>query len=309
VDFIEQWHEDSGFSIKFFLQNLGLRKGKYHSWRNRYGKSNEHNGKIPRDFWLTPQERQSIISYYKQHPQEGYRRLCYMMMDENIVAVSPSTTYRVLSEEGLLKRFNGRPSKKGTGFIQPSKPHEHWHIDISYINICGTFYYLTSILDGYSRAILHWELREQMTTDDIEIITQRCKEFHPEAHKSRIISDNGPQFISKDFKEFIRISGMTHVRTSPYYPQSNGKLERYHGTMKQECIRQKTPLTLEEGRKALKEFVEHYNTKRLHSALSYVTPHDVMNGRQAKILAAREAKLDAARSERKLIRQHMRLAA
>src|SRR5205809_442849 len=108
-------------------------------------------------------------------------------------------------------------SKKGTSFEQPLAGHQDWHIDVSYINISGTFYYLCSILDGCSRYIVNWDLRESMTEADIEIILERAKEKYPEA-KPRIISDNGPQFIAKDFKEFIRISGMTHVRTSPYYP-------------------------------------------------------------------------------------------
>ncbi|MFZ3213295.1 MAG: transposase family protein [Terriglobales bacterium] len=99
------------------------------------------------------------------------------------------------------------------------QPHQHWHIDVSYINLCATFYYLCSVLDGYSRFLVHWDLRESMKEADIEVILERAKEKYPEA-KPRIISDNGPQFIARDFKEFIRISGMTHVRTSPYYPQS-----------------------------------------------------------------------------------------
>jgi len=103
---------------------------------------------------------------------------------------------------------------------------------LPYINISGTFYYLCSILDGCSRYIVNWDLRESMTEAEIEIILERAKELHPEA-RPRIISDNGPQFIAKDFKEFIRVSGMTHVRTSPYYPQSNGKIERWHKSLKE----------------------------------------------------------------------------
>ena len=107
---------------------------------------------------------------------------------------------------------------------------------MSYINISGTFYYLCSVLDGCSRLIVHWDLREAMTEADIEIILEGAKEKHPEA-RPRIISDNGPQFIARDFKEFIRISGMTHVRTAPYYPQSNGKIERWHKSLKAESAR------------------------------------------------------------------------
>ncbi|MFZ3264709.1 MAG: integrase core domain-containing protein [Terriglobales bacterium] len=121
--------------------------------------------------------------------------------------------------------------------------------------------------------------------------------------KPRIISDNGPQFIARDFKEFIRISGMTHVRTSPFYPQSNGKIERWHKSLKRECIRPLTPLTLEDARRLIQIYVDHYNTVRLHSAIGYVTPQDRLAGRQAEIHAARDRKLEEARSQRQLRRQ------
>ena len=103
---------------------------------------------------------------------------------------------------------------KGKGFVQPLKPHEHWHVDVAYLNIAGTFYYLCSLLDGCSRYIVHWEIREAMTEADVEQIVQRARERFPGV-TPRIISDNGPQFVAKDFKEFIRVCGMTHVKTSP----------------------------------------------------------------------------------------------
>lgn len=161
---------------------------------------------------------------------------------------------------------------------------------------------MCSVLDGFSRYIVHWDIKESMTEADVEIILQRGREKFPDA-KPRIISDNGPQFISKDFKEFIRISGMTHVKTSPYYPQSNGKLERYHKTIKGTCIRVRTPLTLDDAQRLVAEFVEHYNNKRLHSAIGYITPADKLAGRDEAIFAAREAKLNAARDARKAARK------
>jgi putative transposase len=125
----------------------------------------------------------------------------------------------------------------------------------------------------------------------------------------RIISDNGPQFIARDFKEFIRLCGMTHVRTSPYYPQSNGKIERWHRILKEECIRPGTPLTLEDARRIVAKFVEYYNTIRLHSAIGYLTPKDKLEGREKEIFAARDRKLEAARERRKARRQAARQAA
>ncbi len=298
IDFIKRWAKRSGIAVARFITWLGLASSKYFDWQCRYGKANEHNALVPRDFWLEDWEKQAIINFYLKHPLEGYRRLTFMMLDQDVVAVSPSSVYRVLSAAELLRRWNGKVSKKGTGFVQPLQPHEHWHIDVSYVNLCGTFYYLCSILDGCSRYIVHWELRETMTEKDVEIILQRAREKFPEA-TPRIISDNGPQFIAKDFKEFIRLAGMTHVRTSPFYPQSNGKLERYHKTIKSECIRPKVALSLDEARTQIADYIRYYNDERLHSAIGYVAPRAKLDGRDKQIFTERDNKLEAAREARK----------
>ncbi|MDQ3625308.1 MAG: DDE-type integrase/transposase/recombinase [Verrucomicrobiota bacterium] len=243
-----------------------------------------------------------IVDFHQHYPLEGYRRLTFMMLDRDLVAVSPSSTYRVLKAAGLLEGWNPKPSRKGTGFAQPLQPHEHWHIDVSYLNIAGTFFYLCSVLDGCSRYLIHWELREAMTEADVEIVLLRGLEKYPQA-KPRVISDNGPQFIARDFKEFIRVAGLSHVRTSPYYPQSNGKIERWHRSLKSDCLRPGTPLCLEDARRLVTNFVEHYNTLRLHSAIGYVTPADKLSSKEKAIFAARDQKLLQARESRKLKRQ------
>ena len=298
IDFIKRWSKKTGIAVTYFVAWLGITPSKYYDWQSRYGKANEHNALVPRDFWLEEWEKQAIVNFHLEHPLEGYRRLTFMMLDRDIVAVSPSSVYRVLSAADLLRRWNGKVSKKGNGFVQPLQPHEHWHIDVSYINLCGTFYYLCSLLDGCSRYLIHWELRETMTEKDVEIILQRAREKFPQA-SPRIISDNGPQFIAKDFKEYIRLVGMTHVRTSPFYPQSNGKLERYHKTIKAECIRPKVALSLEEARTQIADYIRHYNDERLHSAIGYIAPKDKLKGRDKQIFTERDQKLEAAREARK----------
>jgi putative transposase len=279
------------------LKWLGLSAGKFYDWRGRTGQTNRHNGGVPRGFWLQEWEKQAILKFQELYSQEGYRRLTYMMMDAEVVAVSPSSVFRVLSEAGRLRKWSPKPSRKGTGFEQPLKPHEHWHIDIAHINIHGTFYYLCAVLDGASRYLLGWSLLGAMKTADVEILLQRVRERYPDA-RPRIISDNGPQFIAKDFKEFIRISGMTHVRTAPYYPQSNGKLERWNKSIKSECIRPGVPLSPEDAERLIAQYVAVYNEQRLHSAIGYVTPKDMLEGRQSDIHAARDRKLEVAREQR-----------
>jgi putative transposase len=298
VHFIRRWATRTGISIVLVVGWLGITLSKFSHWSRRLGIPNRHNASLPRSFWLEDWEKAAIVAFHDHYPLEGYRRLAYMMLDADVVAVSPSSVYRVLKAAGRLAPRGGKPSQKGKGFEQPLRPHEHWHIDVSYINICGTFFYLCSLLDGYSRFLVHWEIRESMTERDVETIVQRARERFPEAHP-RIISDNGPQFVSWEFQQFIRICGMTHVRTSPYYPQSNGKMERWFKTAKGECIRVKTPLSLEDARRLLAEFVAHYNTVRLHSAIGYVTPADKLAGREEQIWTARKRKLAAAEARRR----------
>jgi len=297
VDYLGYWTERTQLPSKQLLAWLELSSSKFYQWKDRYGQANEHNGQVPRDWWLEDWEKQAILDFHDRHPLEGYRRLAFMMLDDDVVAVSPSSVYRVLKAAGRLDRKWQKPSQKGTGFVQPLSPHRHWHVDISYLNIDGTFYYLTSVLDGYSRYLVHWELRERMTEADVEIILQKALEKHP-GEKPRIITDNGPQFIARDFKEFIRLVGATHVRTSPYYPQSNGKLERWHGSLKRECIRPACPASLEEARRRVTNFVTHYNHVRLHSAIGYLTPADKLNGLEKVIFAERDRKLEEARTRR-----------
>lgn len=278
---------------------------KFYDWRKRHGQVHEHHALVPRDHWLEAWEKEAIVAFHAAHPLEGYRRLTYMLLDADRVAASPATVYRVLKEAGCFQRWNRRDTGKGQGFVQPLRPHEHWHVDISYVNVCGTFYYLVSALDGCSRYLVHWELRESMKEADVEIVLQRAREKFPLA-APRIISDNGPQFIAKDFKEFIRLCGMTHVRTSPYYPQSNGKLERWHGTLKRDCLRPHVPLSIDEARSLVARFVEEYNHARLHSAIGYVTPADKLAGRESAIFAAGDRKLAAARERRAARRREER---
>lgn len=305
VDYLKHWTKRTELPAKTLLGWLGLATGKFHQWKHRYGRPNEHNARTPRDGWLADWEKQAILDYHDLHLLEGYRRLAFMMLDDDVVAVSPASVYRVLKRAGRLDRKWQTPSKKGTGFQQPLAAHEHWHVDVSYLNLDGTFYYLCSLLDGYSRLIVHWEIRESMTERDIETIVQRGLETFPGA-KPRIISDNGPQFIARDFKEFIRVMGMTHVRTSPYYPQSNGKLERWHGSLKSECIRPATPASLEEARRLVAAYVEHYNHVRLNSAIGYLTPADKLNGLAQVIFDERDRKLEEARARRQQARQAAR---
>jgi len=280
------------------LVMIGISSSKYYSWIDRHEQPKNHNGIIPKKHWILDWEREAIINYSLTHIGEGYRRLTYMMIDDNIAAVSPSTTYRVLKSAGLLNRWNKvKKSSKGNGFDQPILPHQHWHTDIKYVNFRGTFLFLISVIDGYSRYIINHELRTNMQEYDVQIVIQRALEKYPGV-KPRIITDNGSQYISKDFAEYLKLVGLQHVRTSIAYPQSNGKIERYHRTIHEECLSTKSLINLDDARKQVADYIDYYNTKRLHSSLFYLTPDDFLNSRINKKLEERNTKLLLAKKAR-----------
>ena len=179
VDFVNRWSKKTEILRGQFIPWLGVSASKFYGWSHRYGKVNEHNGWIPRDFWLEDGEKQAIIAFHLEYPLEGYRRLTFMRLDRGLDAVSPTSVWRVLSAAGLLRRWNDKPSKKGLGFVPPLRPQEHWHVDVSYLNLSGTFYYLCSVLDGYSRVVVHWDIQESMTEAEVEWILERAKEKFP----------------------------------------------------------------------------------------------------------------------------------
>jgi putative transposase len=302
VEYIATMNKQSSISKQQLIDWLGISSSKYYQWQNRLGEPNRHNGHCVRDHWILPRERQAIIGYCRHRTGEGYRRLTYMMIDEDVVYVSPSTTYRILKEAGLLGRWNtGDSNIQKRPFEQPTQPHEQWHIDIKYVNFLGTFLFFIGIIDGYSRYIVHHELRRNMTEYDVEITVQRALEKYPGV-KPQTISDNGPQFISKDFTEFLRQSGLKHVRTSIANPQANGKIEAYFKTLSQECLRKRSFISFEDAERQIAAFVDQYNNERLHSSLGYLRPRDYLYGDVKERFSERQRKLDRARIERRKVR-------
>ena len=297
MDFLAHWMDRTQLPARWFLDRLDLPRSTFQNWKARGPGPRAPAPRPPPPHTATAEEVAAVVAFAREHPLEGYRSLAYMMLDADVAAVSPSTVYRILKAHGLMDTWARKPSSKGTGFKQPSAPHKHWHVDITYINLGGTFFYLCLVLDGYSRAIIHWKLAPSMTTDEVVVIIQQAKELHPGC-APRIISDNGPQFIAKDFKTFIRLAGFTHVRTSPYYPQSNGKIERFNQTLKGSAIRPASPESYEEALVIVTEFLDYYNRVRLHSAVGYITPADMLAGRQTAIFASRRQKLAAAKAKR-----------
>jgi transposase InsO family protein len=306
VKYLAKIRRRSHLGIGSLIGMLGIRRDKYYDWSKRYGLDNNHNGKIPKKHWLTPEEREAIIDYarsfigsHQYYLKDGYRRIAYMGIDENRFACSPTTVYRVLKDAGLLQKWIGKgTSTKGSGFKHPLFIHIEWHTDIKFINFKGSFLFFISVMDGYSRYIVHHELRHTMNEHDVEIVIQRALEKFP-GEKPKIISDNGSQYISKDFQMFLKETGLRHIRTSPSYPQSNGKIERFHRSLEEECVRNTSLINIEDARNQIAAYVDHYNNKRLHSALNYLRPVDYLENNVDELLKIRQQKLDQAAEERR----------
>jgi transposase InsO family protein len=281
----------TGIPLRTLIQYAGIPQRTWTEWKERRGGETKHNNNTPRNNHLTPAEIAAIASYCTLNPLKGYRVLCYEMIDQNIAFVACSSVYNVIKRHNLGKKWAEAEEMKKRGFDQPKAVHEQWHIDISYIKIAGVFYYFISILEGCSRRILNWRLCQNMEGLNAEILVAQKKELYPEAKDVRIICDNGSQFISKDFKELILFLEFSQTFTSANHPQSNGKLERFHRTLKTEHVRRSAYLDYEDACDRMKHWIGHYNSERLHGAIWYLTPDDVFYNRTAVRLAERKEKL------------------
>jgi len=289
----------TGLPLKTLLRYAGVSPRTWREWMRRRGIETKHNNNIPKNYFLTPQEIAAIVMYCAANQLKGYRMQCWEMVDKNVAFVSCGSVYNVIKRYNLGKKWAEVAEMKKRGFDQPKAVHEQWHIDFSYIRIDGAFYYFLGILDGFSRKMLNFRLCENMTGINAEILVVETKELYPEANNARIISDNGSQFISKDFEELLALLEFGHTLTSANHPQSNGKLERFNRTLKSEHVRRSAYLNYQDACIRMAQWIAYYNCERLHSAIYYLTPNDVFNGRTSVRLAERKEKLRNAFIKRK----------
>ena len=301
LETLERLKKKTGLPIKKLSEYLGIQVQKISEWKKI--KISKVKSNIPKSHYATPEEQKAVVEFKKENMSIGYVRLAWMMIDKNIAFLSPSTVYRILVNVSLNNKWTkpaGEPKK--VGFDQPTRVHEHWHTDISYVNFKGTFVYLVSVLDGYSRAILSWDIRTKMESFDVQIVLWRACDKYLEKdnpNNPRLITDNGSQFLTNEFKNTLKEFSMKNVRTSVNHPQANGKIERFHGTIKSEVIRTMPKFTLEQMKSEVAEWIQHYNFERLHSSIDYVAPMDVMACKRDSILLERKRKLIEGKQKRK----------
>jgi transposase InsO family protein len=303
---IESLHVRTAISRRQLLVWAGLQRSRYTRWQGMHTKRAETRfteERPPLCHQILPEEKQSIIAYATAVRRSGrcvsHRILTYEMLDRDVAAVSESTTVRVLQEARAIPARVVEETRHGKGFIQPLVLHEHWHTDISYLWEFGYRAYLISVLEGRSRAVLYHKVMTSMMSRDVELVLQYAQELYPQA-RPRLITDNGGQFVSMQFKGFLAGNGFTHVGTSRAYPQSNGKVERQFRTTK-ETLRELSVLSYADLVTRVGEVVRVYNNERYHSALGYVTPMDVLMGRDEGIKKERQMKREEAQERRRII--------
>ena len=276
------------------LYYAGISQRTWREWQQRKGMETKHNNNTPKNNYLTPEEIRAIVMYCTDNQLKGYRMQCWEMVDRDVAFVSCSSVYNIIKRNNLGKKWAEAVEMKKKGFDQPLAVHEQWHIDFSYIKIGEGFYYFFGILDGYSRKLLNWRLCTSMEGINAEILVTETKELYPDVKKPRLISDNGSQFISKDFQELLVLLELGHTQTSANHPQSNGKLERFNRTLKSEHVRRAAYIHYEDACIRMSEWIAYYNSQRLHGAIQYLTPNDVFYNRTEGRLAERKEKLQTA---------------
>jgi len=278
------------------LSDLGIPKSTYYRWRNHQVQPGpEGRSGSQRQPWnhLRPEEELVVLAMARELPSWRSRQLAAYLTDHRGLAVSESTVYRILRREGLVKRAELQLLAGKEYHQKTTGPHQLWATDASYFRVVGWgYYYLVTVMDDYSRFILAWKLQRDMTTDSLIEVVQDAVDRTgmddvPVADRTKLLSDNGSGYISRAFREYIQIVGIKHILASPFHPQTNGKMERYHQTVKREVnqVPYEVPQDLES---AIKEFVDFYNYHRYHKALGNVTPADVLQGRREQILEHRK---------------------
>jgi len=272
------------------LMALGIARSSYYRWRQGTGNLTKRRRAWNR---ITPREEEQVLVAAREHPELSSRQLSAKITDNGGFAVSESTVFRILKREGLVKRQELQPMAAKEYRIKTKRPHQMWATDASYFKVVGWgYYYLVTVMDDYSRFILAWKLQRDMSANSLIEVVQDAVDATGMTDvslkdRTRLLSDNGAGYISRIFRDYLKLVGIDHILSAPFHPQTNGKVERYQQSVKREVnqLPYEFPSQLE---KAIADFVDYYNYRRYHKALGNVTPADVLFGRRENILQRRK---------------------
>jgi putative transposase len=311
--------EQSHLPAKKTLDQLGIARRTFYRWYDRYVEGGpealEDRPSRPSRVWnrISAEVQSQIIDMALEQSELSPRELAVRFTDEKRYFVSEATVYRLLKAHDLITSPAFVVIKAADEFRDKTmRPNEMWQTDFTYFKIIGWgWVYLSTVLDDFSRYIIAWKLcttmRAQDVTETLELaLTASGCDSARVLHKPKLLSDNGPSYIASELAEWIDANGMSHVRGAPLHPQTQGKIERWHQTLKNRILLENyfLPGDLE---RQIEAFVEHYNHRRYHESLGNVTPADAYFGRAAAIIEQRERIKRQTIEHRRL--QHRKLAA
>jgi transposase InsO family protein len=300
LDFVAWLKERCGRSERKICTCMKLSWGRYQGWKKRRRLSQplkkERSCFAPRIDAPLKYEVEAVKRHALKNPADGYRRLTWQMIDEDIAYLSESSVYRILLEHDLLYRWARPRGGSGSRPPEPTKPHERWHTDIMYLQLDEVWYFLVSFIDSYSRYIVHWELLRSMTAEEVTSATRRALEMYP-SENPEVVTDRGCQYTGKEFKKLVKQFELKHILCRVRHPQSNGIIERYHRTTR-EALEEKDMQSLGHAREVIACWVKNYNNSRLHAGLGYLRPVDYFSGNPKQLQEDRRRKLAEARELR-----------
>lgn len=292
--------EKSGLSVRQTLKEVGLPRSTFYAWYKRFledGPDGLENRKPRlRAVWnrIPDRIRDHVIDTALVHTELSPRELACRITDRDDEFLSESSVYRILKAADLIESPSYILLQAGDRFQQPThRRNELWQTDFTYLPVVGRgWYYLSTVLDDYSRKILAWTLSATMRVEDVTETLDLARaatgvDRVQVQHKPRLLSDNGPCYVAKDLAAYLAEHGLGHTRGRPYHPMTQGKIERWHRSMKN-VVRLENYYSPESLERAIAHFVEYYNHERLHESIGNVTPDDMYHGRQRTILTRRE---------------------
>lgn len=292
--------EHSNLSVKRTLEELAVPRSTFYRWYGQYqeeGPDGLRDQKPnPRQLWnrIPGEVKSQVVELALKHPEKSSRQLAWHFVDKMGYFISESSVYRILKGFDLVQSPAFEMVSAKDKYEKPTqRVHELWQTDFTHFKVLHWgWYYLSTVLDDYSRYIIAWKLAPTMAANDVEetLVMALKKTGVQKArvrHRPRLLSDNGPAYLSKNLKLFLKRQQIDHIRGAPYHPMTQGKIERYHRSLKNVVLLQHyySPSQL---RKAIADFVSYYNNQRYHESLDNMTPADVFYGKEKEVQSKRE---------------------
>src|ERR1017187_5212887 len=300
MQIVAETKKRSGWRVYRTLAALGVPRSVFYAWKKREDLE-DRAGKPCRVYELLPEERAAICKFALQYPKVGYRKLTWMMVDAGIARVGESTVYRVLNEADLLSRWKRSERSSGEYHFRPIAPNQQWHTDVMYVWVAARFYFLLSFVDAYSRYIVHHKLLLSRDGKSVSTELQAALEINPEA-KPRIVHDHGGEFVNRDVAAVIKAHSLIDIKTRRRHPESNGIVERFNGTVRDETDNDYGKNYLQ-AEAIIARLMQHYNEERLHATLGYMTPVTWHSGHPDQVRERRAGQIAAARAHRRMTNQ------